>query len=258
MRPEQIEAYRIMEARSVQLPYLGIALIVAMVAFLIFMTRLPSPEDEYQDSNIRISKKLFRHSHLLSGIIAQLFYVGAQVGIWSYFIDFMKDLVPQTPEKTAAYFLSLNLVFFMAGRFTGSFLMTWIKPNRLLALYSLINLALILIGSLGSGMTAVIAVMLVSFFMSIMFPTIFALSIKNLGNDTKIGSSLVIMAIIGGALFPLIMGYLAVRDIQIAFLVPFVCFVVVLLFAVWGYKIKKQKTRMHENQKILPDIGFEK
>jgi FHS family L-fucose permease-like MFS transporter len=90
-------------------------------------------------------------------------------------------------------------------------------------------------------MTAVIAVMLVSFFMSIMFPTIFALSIKNLGNDTKIGSSLVIMAIIGGALFPLIMGYLAVRDIQIAFLVPFVCFVVVLLFAVWGYKIKKTK-----------------
>jgi FHS family L-fucose permease-like MFS transporter len=199
---------------------------------------MPAVEDEGENGKIRISKHLFGHKHLVYGIIAQLFYVGAQVGIWSYFIDYMKDLVPETAEKTAAYFLSMNLVLFMVGRFSGSFLMTWIKPNRLLAIYSVVSLVLILTGVLGSGMVAVYAVMLVSFFMSIMFPTIFALSIKNLGDDTKIGSSLIIMSIIGGAIFPLAMGYLAVRNIQTAFIVPLFSFVVVFLFAIWGYKVK--------------------
>jgi MFS transporter, FHS family, L-fucose permease len=214
-----------------------------LVAFLIYKSKMPQVDDEGTNENIRISKHLFRHSHLVYGIIAQLFYVGAQVGIWSYFIDYMKDLVPETAEKTAAYFLSMNLVLFMIGRFSGSFLMTWIKPNKLLAVYSLINLGLILIGSLGSGMVAVYAIMLVSFFMSIMFPTIFALSIKNLGEDTKIGSSLVIMSIIGGAIFPLAMGYLAVNDVQTAFFVPFVCFIVVFFFAIWGYKVREIKNQ---------------
>ncbi len=241
MTPEKLDIYRAMEARTVQMPYLIIALIVLMVAFLIYKTKMPAVEDEGDNGKIRISKHLFRHSHLVYGIIAQLFYVGAQVGIWSYFIDYMKDLVPETAEKTAAYYLSMNLVLFMVGRFSGSFLMTWIKPNKLLAVYSLINLVLILVGSLGSGMTAVYSVMLVSFFMSIMFPTIFALSIKNLGEDTKIGSSLVIMSIIGGALFPLAMGYLAVINIQTAFFVPFICFIVVFVFAIWGYKVREIK-----------------
>lgn len=238
MSPVDLDLYRTAEARSVQIPYLVIALVVLVVSFLIYKTRMPSVENEEEKGRIRVSKHIFGHRHLIFGIIAQLFYVGAQVGIWSYFIDYMKDVVPETPEKTAAYFLSANLVLFMIGRFTGSFLMTWIKPNRLLATYSIINLILILIGTLASGMTAVYAIMLVSFFMSIMFPTIFALGIKNLGNDTKIGSSLVIMSIIGGALFPLLMGYIAVNNIQSAFFVPFICFAVVLLFALWGYKPK--------------------
>ncbi|MBM3436354.1 MAG: L-fucose:H+ symporter permease [Bacteroidetes bacterium] len=238
MSPENLDIYRAMEARSVQIPYLVIAFTVLMVALLFYKTQMPVVEDESENGKIRLSRQLFKQTHLIYGIVAQFFYVGAQVGIWSYFIDFMKDMVPETAEKTAAYFLSLNLVLFMTGRFTGSFLMTWFKPNRLLALYSLINMLLILIGSAGTGMVAVIAIMMVSFFMSIMFPTIFALSIKNLGDDTKIGSSLVIMAIIGGALFPLVMGYIAVHNIQTAFLVPFVCFCFVLMFAVWGYKSK--------------------
>ncbi len=241
MTPEKLEIYRSMEAKTVQFPYLVIALIVLIVAFLIYKTKMPEVEDEEENGRIRISRHLFRHTHLVYGIIAQLFYVGAQVGIWSYFIDYMKELVPETAEKTAAYYLSMNLVLFMVGRFSGSFLMSWIKPNKLLAVYSIINLVLILIGSLGSGMMAVYSIMLVSFFMSIMFPTIFALSIKNLGEDTKIGSSLVIMAIIGGALFPLAMGYLAVNNIQKAFFVPFICFIVVFLFAIWGYKVKEIK-----------------
>jgi FHS family L-fucose permease-like MFS transporter len=244
MTPENLDGYRAIEARTVQMPYFVIAIIVLMVAFLIYKTKMPSVDDEGENSKIRISKNLFKHTHLIYGIIAQFFYVGVQVGIWSYFIDYMKDLVPETAEKTAAYYLSMNLVLFMIGRFSGSFFMTWIKPNRLLAIYSLINLVLILIGLLGSGMISVYAIMLVSFFMSIMFPTIFALSIKNLGEDTKIGSSLVIMAIIGGAIFPLAMGYLAVNNIQTALFIPFICFVVVFVFAIWGYKVREVKVKL--------------
>ncbi len=245
MSPENIEAFRSAEAHAVQWPYFSIAIVVLAVAFLIYLTPMPKIEDE-EDGKIKLSKGLFKQSHLVYGIIAQLFYVGAQVGIWSYFIDFMKDLVPGTPEKTAAYFLSLNLVFFMIGRFSGSFLMTYIKPHKLLAIYAAANMVLVLVGVLSSGFTAVYSIMAVSFFMSIMFPTIFALSIKNLGSDTKIGSSLVIMAIIGGAIFPLAMGYIGVNNIQTAFSVPFVCFVVVFLFAIHGYKIKNIKLKVVE------------
>jgi FHS family L-fucose permease-like MFS transporter len=142
----------------------------------------------------------------------------------------MKDMAPDTSEKTAAFFLSMNLLLFMLGRFSGSFLMTYIRPNRLLSAYALINIILVIIGIAAKGMTAVYAMMLVSFFMSIMFPTIFAMGIKGLGEDTKIASSLIIMSIIGGAIFPLLMGYIAISNIQLAMGVPLVCFVVVLAY----------------------------
>lgn len=238
MSVEQFDAYRLMEAKSVQMPYLFIAAIVLVVAFLIYKTKMPEIAEENSGNKIAFSKNLFKHRHLIFGIIAQFFYVGAQVGIWSYFIDYMKDVVPETSEKTAAYFLSMNLVLFMIGRFTGSFIMTYIRPNKLLSIYAIVNLCLVLVGVFGDGMTAVYAIMGVSFFMSVMFPTIFALSIKNLGEDTKIGSSLVIMSIIGGAIFPLLMGYLAVNDIQLAFFIPFICFVVILIYGIWGYQVK--------------------
>jgi len=233
---EALDSYRAMEAKTVQWPYFIIAMLVLAVAFLIYKTKMPEIADEEDGAHSIISRRLLRHRHLVLGIIAQFFYVGAQVGIWSYFIDFMKDVVPETSEKTAAWFLSLNLVLFMAGRFTGSFLMTYIKPAKLLTFYALVNIFLVLAGVFGSGMTAVYAVMAISFFMSIMFPTIFALSIKDLGPDTKIGSSLVIMSIIGGALFPLAMGYLADSDIQVAFLVPLACFIVVMYYGIKGHK----------------------
>jgi FHS family L-fucose permease-like MFS transporter len=104
-------------------------------------------------------------------------------------------------------------------------------------IYAFANMILVLMGVFTSGMTAVYSVMAISFFMSIMFPTIFALGIKDLGPATKIASSLIIMSIIGGALFPLLMGYIAIHDIQLAFLIPLGCFLVVLLFGAWGYRI---------------------
>jgi FHS family L-fucose permease-like MFS transporter len=237
-----METFRIAEAKAVQWPYLIIAMIVLAIAFLIYKTSMPEIEEKKDQSTKSFSFKILRHRHLVYSIIAQLFYVGAQVGIWSYFIDYMIDVVPGTPEKTAAYFLSLNLVAFMIGRFSGSFLMTYIKPNRLLAIYAVINVMLLLLSTITPGMISIYLVIGVSFFMSIMFPTIFALGIKNLGEDTKIGSSLIIMAIIGGAIFPLIMGYIGDQNIKTAFMLPAFCFVMVFIFALWGYKVKAIKS----------------
>ncbi len=233
--------FRASEAKAVQWPYFAIAMIVLAIAFLIYKTPMPQIEEEERQTNKLFSKNIFKHNHLVFAIATQFFYVGAQVGIWSYFIDYMIDVVPGTPEKTAAYYLSANLVAFMIGRFTGSFLMTYIKPNRLLAIYAVISMILVAISTLTSGMTSVYAIIGVSFFMSVMFPTIFALGIKDLGEDTKVGSSLIIMAIIGGAIFPLIMGYVGDQNIKTAFMIPLLCFMVVFIFGIRGYKVQLSK-----------------
>ena len=239
MNPEMLLAFRISAAKAVQWPYFAIAMIVLALAFLIYKT--PLPEIKETQSSKMLSKDVLKHKHLVFSIIAQFFYVGAQVGIWSFFIDFMIDVVPGTSDKVAAYFLSISLIAFMIGRFTGAFLMTFIKPNRLLAIYAASSIVLLIISATTTGMISVYALIGVSFFMSIMFPTIFALGIKDLGEDTKIGSSLIIMSIIGGAIFPLIMGYVGINSIKTAFLTPVICFVVVLMYSLKWYKVQESK-----------------
>ena len=241
MDADTLLALRVAEAQAVQWPYFAIAMIVLAIGWLIYKTPMPEIAEEEQ-STMMFSADIFKHKHLIYSIIAQFFYVGAQVGIWSYFIDFMMEVVPGTSDKTAAYFLSLSLVAFMIGRFTGSFLMTYIRPNILLAIYAASSIGLLIISTMTTGMISVYALIGVSFFMSIMFPTIFALGIKGLGEDTKIGSSLIIMAIIGGAIFPLIMGYVGIESIKTAFLIPLICFLIVLMYGIKWYKFQADKT----------------
>jgi FHS family L-fucose permease-like MFS transporter len=172
---------------------------------------------------------VFAHRSFVWAIVAQFFYVGAQIGVWSYFIDFTKELTPLTPEKTAAFYLSASLLSFMVGRFIGTYLMKYIAPRRLLALYALINIGLVGVALVTSGMTAVVALGATSFFMSIMFPTIYALGLEHLGDQAEMGSSLIIMTIISGAIIPPMMGYLSdVQSVQWAYAVPLVCY-----FMVW-------------------------
>jgi FHS family L-fucose permease-like MFS transporter len=139
------------------------------------------------------------------------------------------------PEKQAAYWWgSIAMVGFMAGRFAGTFFMRYIRPDKLLGLYAAINVVLLSIVSFIHGPIAVYTLMAVPFFMSIMFPTIFALGIKNLGEETKIASSFIVMSIVGGAFFPLIMGKISDvtgGNIQLAYIVPMICFVFVLIYA---------------------------
>lgn len=248
----QAEAIRIEEASSVQTPYLIIGGIVLFVAILFAITKMP---DVSSDSEKQASfKGITKHRHLIFGVIAQFFYVGAQASIWGYFVDlklhFAKDesfgLVrwiyqfseTATPTQIASFHASFAFVLFMAGRFFGTWLLTKVASHKLLTIYAAISTLLIAYGLVGSGISVVITLSLTYFFMSIMFPTIFALSIKNLGEQVKIGSGLVIMAIVGGAVLPPLTGLLSLSGIQNALIIPALAFVIIFFFGWKGYKVK--------------------
>jgi FHS family L-fucose permease-like MFS transporter len=241
MSPQQLSEYLSYEAGTVKIPYIIIASIVFLVTILFFVTRIPEIREEgTEDEKHSFSLKIFHHSHVAWAVIAQFFYVGAQVGVGSFFIRFSK-FVMGMPEKEAAYLWgSIAMVGFMAGRFIGTFLMRFIKPAKLLMIYALVNVVLLAVSMMADGTVAVYAVLAVPFFMSIMFPTIFALGIKGLGEESKIASSFLVMAIVGGAFVPLLMGYISDRtgSMQNAYIVPLVCFIVVLYFGWKGHVIK--------------------
>ncbi len=235
MDPNKLIHYLDQEATSVQVPYIIIGLVVLLVAIFLWRTKLPEIKE---DNSLEVQGSIFKEKNLMQGVIAQFFYVGAQVCISSFFIRF-SERVDNMNEKTAALFLSIALLGFMIGRFAGTFLMNFIAPARLLALYSIIVMALLSIAITTHGGLPVFALVAAEFFLSIMFPTIFALSIRGLGSKTKEGSSLVIMAIVGGAVFPVIMGRVSdISNIQIAYSVPAVCFLAVLFFALRNLSVK--------------------
>jgi FHS family L-fucose permease-like MFS transporter len=241
MTPAQLQAYEIAEANTVRVPYLVIAGLFLTVAALIFFSRLPEVGEKDGDAEAPGAapglRGLWPYKHLLKGVLAQFFYVGAQVGVASFVIRFAQYSMPGLPEKQAANYLKLHLLGFMLGRFTGSAIMKRIVASRLLSLFALSALICLTVVLLGTGIAPMWALVLLGLFHSIMFPTIFALSLKHLGPHTKLGSSLLVMSIIGGAVFPAIMGYISDRSsIRYAFWVPFVCHLYVLYFATRGYR----------------------
>ncbi|SOD80036.1 L-fucose:H+ symporter permease [Spirosoma fluviale] len=240
MSPGQLDAYLSEEAASVEVPFLIIGIVVLIVAIVLWRTPLPDIIEE-EDTPEQATGSILGEKNLILGVVAQFFYVGAQVCISSFFIRF-SDKVAGVDEKTAALYLSGSLLAFMVGRFFGTYLMRFIAPPRLLAIYSIINVILLAFAIVTEGMVPIYALVGVEFFMSIMFPTIFALSIRGLGSKTKIGSSLVIMAIVGGAVFPVIMGRISdLTTIQIAYIVPALCFLVVFYFALKNSTVKNVK-----------------
>ncbi len=239
MSSDQLNEYLNHEAAAVQVPYLVIGLVVLSVAVMIYRTKLPEIEDV--DSSLEIEGSIFKEKNLMFGVLAQFFYVGAQACISSFFIRFSYK-VAGLEEKTAAFYLFIALMGFMIGRFVGSALIRFFPAAKLLAAYSIINMVLLILAVSLHGMFPVYALMGVEFFMSIMFPTIFSLGIRGLGSKTKEASSLLIMAIVGGAIFPVIMGRVSdATSIQTAYLVPAVCFIIVLLFALRNIDVEKLK-----------------
>ena len=241
MSAAQVQAYRAAQASTVRLPYLLIAGIFILVAAAIYFTHLPDVIEEAESSSAAelhsAEASVFSHPHLIKGVIAQFFYVGAQVGVASFVIRFAQHTVPDLTQAVAAYYLLGHQIGFMTGRFTGSALMKIVPAARLLSIFAIGSLVAVTIAILTRGIVPVWAVVPIGFFHSIMFPTIFALGIKNLGPLTKRGSSLMVMAIIGGAVFPAIMGRISdATNIQTAFTVPLICYVYILYFALVGYK----------------------
>ncbi|MDP4184086.1 MAG: L-fucose:H+ symporter permease [Bacteroidota bacterium] len=275
---------------SLAIPYVGIAIVVLMIAVLFYKTRLPEINEaeieqvEYTEAEETSSsvayKTLFHYRHFILAIVAQFCYVAAQTGINSFFINYSVEMFKNAnagliygsegiknvvafitdsslmrliagphfasgnPEKIFNTVAGIILAFggmglFMIGRFIGSLFMSWFKPNKLLFIYALACVILCGFVISGIGIISMIALCMIYFFMSIMFPTIFALGLKDLGSHTKRASSFLVMAIVGGAIFPALMGYIAdVSSMRIGFAVPLVCFCFVFFYGINGYKVR--------------------
>ncbi len=229
-------------------PYLIIGLVVLSVALLFGKTALPEIEEESAavagDASAVQDRPLIKQRHFVMGVIAQFCYVAAQTGVFSYLINFVTDPTqnPRFDVQYGPYFLSIGFALFMIGRMSGSFLMTRITPSRLLSLYSILTVLMLPVVSVNAGWISLIALYLVFFFMSIMFPTIFALGIKDLGAKTKQASSFIVMSIVGGALFPSVMGLIADHyGMSVGFLAPIPCFIFIAYYALKGHHVVDAK-----------------
>ena len=258
MTSEQIDAARIHEALSVQGPYLAVAGLVLLVALLFWLTKMPEVgrEEELAEGKVGILETFGKYRHLRWGVLAQFANVGAQATLWGYFVDFKIDFARNehlgfvnwlyqvaegmTPDQIAGFHASFALVLFMLGRFLGTYLMSRMDARKVLSYYCIAAVVLVALAFVTGGLLGIVCIMLTYFCQSIMFPTIFALATKAMPPaERKLASSLVIMAIVGGAVMPPLAGLLSgVGGMQMALLVPFVCFSYVVYYVLSGYKVE--------------------
>jgi FHS family L-fucose permease-like MFS transporter len=217
-------------------PYLVIGVVAVVWAMLILRTKFPAISSEkgiaVEDGSFR---QLLHERHFLLAVVAQFFYVGAQVGTWSYFIPYVQEYA-HLPEKTAGYVLVGTLAIFGVGRFVSTYLMRFISPSRLMGFYAVANMVLVSVGVFFPGWVGIWCVFLTSFFMSLMFPTIFALGLKGLGPNTKLGGSFLVLAIVGGAVLTPIMGLISdkLHSYALAYCVPFLAYIYISLYSFLG------------------------
>jgi FHS family L-fucose permease-like MFS transporter len=237
-------AYLMEEGSTVKIPYIILGSVLIIIALIFCFIHFPEVKTKSIDGEAEGSfLGALRHKHLRWAVVAQLFYVGAQVCVTSFFIRAAQQ-GGGLDEKSAGYFYILYGTLFMTGRFAGTAMLWYVKANKLLSTYALISILLCVVAIFGKGEYVVYALGALGFFMSIMFPTIFGLGIDGIGDDTKPGSSWLIMSIVGGAVIPLVMA--AVIDyyndkIQIGYSIPLICFIVILYFGLKGYKIAHKK-----------------
>ncbi len=219
-------------------PYLFIGTIILICAFLIWRAKFP--ENSKKSDAVKNKGKfseLVKYPHFLKGVLAEFFYVGAQVGTWSFLIQYTKDYM-QKSEKEAGIYLTISLLAFGIGRFASTAMMKKFEPKKMMGLYGIINVGMLALAVLTPGFIGAWALILSSFFMSLMFPTIFALGVKGLGPNTKIGASGIIMAIIGGAIWTPLMGYISdqTHSMSLAMIVPLISYIYVSYYALVGSK----------------------
>ncbi len=233
MSAEQLQAIQAGELSAVMGPYVGVAILLMLVWITIALTKMPKASDE--DARIDFLptfRRLFGNPNYVWAVIAQFFYVGAQIGVWSFTIRYvMQEL--NLFEADAAWYYRFALILFLISRFICTYLMKFIRPRRLLGILSLLAMALTVVVMTAKGMVGVIALVSISTCMSLMFPTIYGLGLRGLGADTKIGGSGLIMAILGGAVMTGIQGCVSdtVGSINFSYIVPLFCFGVVAFYA---------------------------
>ncbi|GAB3014955.1 sugar MFS transporter [Spirosoma pulveris] len=230
---------------SVKTLYIAIGSVIATIAILFSFVKVPALTDPHATvadpdaANVDVApgKSLFDHKHFRWAVAAQFFNVAAQGGTWAFFINYGHEKMGFT-DAVAGNYMVLFMGLMLAGRFVGTFLMRVIAPHTLLAIFAGCNILMCLIITQSFGWPSFIALMMLNFFFSIMFPTIFSLGLKNLGSHTQQASSFISMGVVGGAVFPFLMGMAAEKDVANAYYLPIICYVVILLFGAKFYKVR--------------------
>ncbi len=230
---------------NVQLVYVGIAIIVVLIALAFMFSKMPeyNANDTKQDSHSGLPLSVFKKGHFSFGLLAQFLYIAAQVGAGAFFINYAVEHYEGLKDSKGAYYLSIALAAFMLGRILTTPLMRRFSASKILGLYSLINVVMCIVLYVATGFFSIIVLIALFFFMSISFPTIFALATANLtSSETKFASSLLIMSIIGGAIMPSLMGMVNDKhgtDVGFAMLTP--CFAFVAWYGFFGSRVKGAK-----------------
>ena len=219
------------ETASVKGPYLILGILILLVTAVFLITKLPDAKQSEKEEKSGVFSAL-KFKNVRWAVLAQFFYVGAQVCILSFLVMFAADVAGVAPSQ-AKYYAGIAGLAFMLGRFIGTFFMRYIAPLRLLFIYSLLTILLTFVVIYGSGVITLYAMIGIAFFMSIMFPTIFAVGVEGVGENTQSASSLIVMSIVGGAVIPPFVGIISdsIGSLQLAYYVVLICFAVVMLFA---------------------------
>lgn len=235
------QAYLQAERLRVIKPYLVLGIVCVIWALLILRTKFPAIQSEHEQSAEDHGHfiELFKYRHFLLAVVAEFLYVGAQVGTWSYFIQYVQEYAHE-PEKVAGYFLTGTLVAFGVGRFFNAYLMHTVSASKLMGFYSVVNVVLVGMGVLHPSWFGVWCIFLTGFSMSLMFPTIFALGLKGLGPNTKLGGSLLVMSIVGGAILTPLMGWISLKSggVAAAYSVPLVAYMFIGFYSFFGARQK--------------------
>lgn len=234
--------YRAQEAQAVQTPYIGLAVVLVLLAVFVWIFRLPKLEEntEQADSGRHTLLDALRYPHVLFGVLGIFFYVGAEVSIGSFLVNYISQPnIGHMSDQQAAHYVSLYWGGAMVGRFLGSALLAKFSPRKLLAAFAVVNIVLLLTTISTSGTTAMYSIVAIGLFNSIMFPTIFSLGIERMGPLTGKASSLLIMAIVGGAVLPYLQGFIADSiGIQHAFVLPLLCYAYIVFYGLRGSIIR--------------------
>jgi FHS family L-fucose permease-like MFS transporter len=240
--PAEHLAYQAQQAQAVQGPYIGLAVVLFLLAVFVWLFRLPalSEATDRGDHDRHSFAEVLRHPHVLFGVLGIFFYVGAEVSIGSFMVNYLSlPEIGHVSEQQAAKYVSYYWLGAMIGRFIGSALMAKFSPRKLLAGFAAINALLVLVTMLTTGDVAMVSIIAIGLFNSIMFPTIFALGIERLGSMTSKASSLLIMAIVGGAIIPPLQGLLADHiGLQHAFFLPLLCYLYIVFYGLSGSRIR--------------------